>query len=293
MKYIAMFQTQRGAGICLILISALSFGMLPIFTRFAYLDGATPATVLFLRFSSASALMLILMMMQRKRLPRGRLLLSLFLLGGIGYVGETLAYFTALTLAPASLVELLVYLYPALVCLLSVLFLKERLTLLKGSAIALALLGTALTIGPIRGGYGPGILFGLISALSYAVYLLIAGRVAQETDAITLSTTIMTSAALVYGGISIAQGPALPHSLQGWGAIAALALVSTVLGFITLFGGLKKLGTTNAAIFSTGEPIVTVVFSMLLLGERVNLLQIGGGVLILVAVLALAKAERK
>ena len=54
----------------------------------------------------------------------GRLLLSLIFFGGLGLVGATLSFYTALTMAPVNLVIVIAYMYPALVSLLSVVFLK-------------------------------------------------------------------------------------------------------------------------------------------------------------------------
>src|SRR5512136_1863807 len=88
-------------GVFLILISGSSFGTLAIFARLAYEDGVTPVTLLFLRFVIASPCMLSIMWLRRIPLPRGRVLLGLALMGGIGYVGQALSYFTALTLIPA------------------------------------------------------------------------------------------------------------------------------------------------------------------------------------------------
>jgi drug/metabolite transporter (DMT)-like permease len=66
-------------------------------------------------------------------------------MGAVGYAGVSLAYFTALTMASAGLVALLLYLYPALVMVLSGVFLGERLSRVNVGVPLLALLGTALT----------------------------------------------------------------------------------------------------------------------------------------------------
>ncbi len=76
-------------------------------------------------------------------------------------MGESLAYFTALTMASAGLVALLLYIYPALVTALSAVFLKEHLTTVKIVALLLTLSGTALTIQISSGGSIVGILLSL------------------------------------------------------------------------------------------------------------------------------------
>ena len=160
----------------MIAISATAFGLMPVFARFAYASGTNPLTVLFFRFTLAGLLMLVIMAGKKLSFPRGKTLLGLILMGGLGYVGQSFSYFTALTYASASLVALLLYLYPALVTILAVLVLKERITKTQIVALGAALLGTALIIGFEISGQLAGILLGLSAAFIYSIYI-IAGSV--------------------------------------------------------------------------------------------------------------------
>lgn len=284
---------QRGIGTLLIIISAISFGAMAIFARIAYAAGADPITVLFLRFVIAAAVMLGIMWTRRISFPRGRTLLSLVLLGGVGYVGQSLAYFTALTMASAALVALLLYVYPALVTALSAIFLGERITAIKLGALVLALFGTALTIGPAEGGQPLGIALAATGAVIYAVYILVGSRVTARAGAIASSTVIMSAAAVTYSVIALFQGPHFPTTALGWAAIVGIALISTVLAIVTFFAGLERVGPTNASTLSTFEPLVTVLLAMLFLHETIVPLQIIGGGLILAAVILLARSESR
>src|SRR5215469_3231025 len=268
---------QRQIGVLLIIISAASFGTLPILTRLAYRAGTEPVTLLALRFALASIVMIAMIAARKIPFPRGRTLLGLVLMGAIGYVGQSLAYFTALTMASAALVALLLYLYPALVALLSAIFLKENLTLAKISALALALVGTALTIEPTGNGRLLGVILAIASAVIYSIYILAGSRITAHTNAIGSSTTIMLSAAVVYVGIVAFRGPIFPHASYGWITIVAIAFVSTVLPIVTFFAGLERLGPTRASTLSTFEPIVSVVLATLVLGETISPLQVLGG----------------
>ena len=138
---------RRSLGFVLILVSAASFGAMPIFARFAYASGVDTVTLLFVRFTTATALIAAVMAVRRISLPRGKALLGLIAMGALGYVGQSMCYFTALTLASASLVSLVLYLYPVFVAGLAAVILKERLTATKLLALAVALAGAALTIG--------------------------------------------------------------------------------------------------------------------------------------------------
>jgi len=225
------------------------------------------------------------MIVRRIRFPRGRVLLGLVLMGGLGYVGQSFAYFTALTMASAGLVALLLYLYPAIVTLLAALIFKDRLTLTKLGAILLALVGTVLTIGPIGSGHTLGIVLGIAAALIYSIYILAGSRITPQAGSIPSSTIVMISAAIVYSGIVSVQGPAFPVTPLGWAAIVAIALISTVLAIVAFFAGLERIGPSRASTISTFEPAVSVVLAALVLGESFNAFQVVGGCLILVAAL--------
>lgn len=285
MNFTSATGANRWIGPLLIVISAISFGASPIFARLAYAAGATPTTLLLLRFVLAAIVMVCVMVARRIRFPRGRVLLGLVLMGGLGYVGQSFAYFTALTMASAGLVALLLYLYPAIVTLLAVLIFKDRLTLTKLGAVLLALVGTVLTIGPTGGGRTLGIVLGIAAALIYSIYILAGSRITPQAGPIPSSTIVMISAAIVYSGIVSVQGPAFPVTPLGWAAIVAIALISTVLAIVAFFAGLERIGPSRASTISTFEPVVSVVLAALVLGESFNALQIVGGCLILVAAL--------
>jgi len=186
---------DRLFGFILIFVSAASFGAMPVFARFAYEAGSNPITVLFLRFSIAAVFMLIVMVLRGTAFPRARTLIVLVLMGGVGYVGQSLSYFTALTLASAGMVAILLYLYPALVVIFTVLFLKEPITKIKVLALILAMAGTILTIGPDGGGQSLGIILAITAAIIYSIYIIVGSKVIRKTDAFSSSTVIVVSAA--------------------------------------------------------------------------------------------------
>lgn len=262
-----------------------------VFARAAYAAGVDPVTLLFLRFAISAAVMLLLMRLRRSAFPRGGALLGLIAMGAVGYVGQSLCYFTALTLASAGLVALLLYLYPGLVAVLSALLLGERIGRVKAAALGLALVGAALTIGRGGGGQLLGIVLGLAAALIYSLYILAGSRLMRQAPPLAASAVVITSAGVVYSGIVALRGLHLPATPAGWAAILALALISTVVAIVTFLAGLERVGPTNASILSIVEPAVTVGLAALVLGEAITVGRVAGGALILVAVIVLARGE--
>ncbi len=237
---------------------------------------------------------------RRIAMPSGSTLAALVLLGALGYGGQAFAFFTALTLAPAGLVALLLYLHPALVTLLAAAILRERITLAKFTALVLALAGMMLTIAPALGagadatapGGAAGIGFALAAATFYSFYIVAGAWLGRRAPPLTMSTVVIVSAALVFCSVAWAGGPRWPQGPAGWLAVVAIALVSTVAAITLYFAGLERIGPTRAATLSTLEPLVTVTLAAIVLGETIAPVQMAGGALILAAVMILARAGR-
>jgi drug/metabolite transporter (DMT)-like permease len=281
---------RRLTGILLIAISAAAFGSLGILGRFAYADGLDAVTLLFLRFTLAAGLMAVLLWVRRESLPRGSVLLRLIGMGAVGYVGQSYCYLTAIRYASPGLVALLLYLYPVIVALLSVVFLHEGLTRTKVLALGLALLGTALTVGP-EGGRLTGVLLALSAAGIYSVYIVVGTQVMKQVSAIQSSAVIFASAGATFGLLTAAWGPHWPRSASGWFTILLIVLIPTLVAVVAFLAGLARIGPTNAAMLSTLEPVVTVLLAAWLLGEHLKAISLLGGGLILAAVLILARQE--
>ena len=280
----------RFYGVLLVLISAVAFGTLAVLAPVAYNAGANPISLLFLRFGIAGLAMAVYVIAKGTQFPRGKTLIGLILLGGVWYVVQTLAYFSALTMTSAGLVALLLYLYPALVTLISAIAYRERITAKKLMALGLALVGTALTIGPTGEGEITGIVLALTAALLYATYIVVGGRLMERVQPLTASTVIMLSAGVSFGGIVAVRGFQLPAETSGWVAIFASAACS-IIAIGAFFAGLERVGSSNAAILSTIEPFVTVGLAALLLQERIEPIRLVGGLCIVVAVVFLARSE--
>ena len=281
---------KRLTGIILIAISAASFGTLAIFGRYAYAENIDTFTLLFLRFGFSASFMTIMLILRKEPFPRGRILAQLIGMGGIGYAGQSFLYLTAIKYASAGLVALLLYLYPFFVAILSMIFLKEKLTRTKAIALVIALCGTALTVGPVSGQM-IGAVMAIVAALGYSIYIIIGANVMKHVSPFQSSTVIFTSASVVYGILTFSNGIHLPQTNFGWMVIAGIVVVSTIIPVTTFLAGLERIGPTNAAMLSTVEPIVTVLLATWLFGDQLLPIVLIGGGLILMAVVLLTRSE--
>ncbi len=287
----ARAETLRGA--LLVALSAACFGAMAVFGRYAYAGGTDVLGLLTLRFLIGGSVLAAVARRRGVPWPRGRTLWSIVAMGALGYVGQSLCYFIALQHAQASLVALLLYLYPAFVTLLAALWLGERLTRVKCAALVLCLAGSALMVG---GGQGEplGIALGLTAAVVYSLYIVAGARVTRGVDPLATTAIVCLSAAAVFCAVSLVRAlsgapPHLPATPLAWSALVAIALVSTVTAMLAFFAGLPRLGAARTSMLSTLEPVVTVLLAAALLGERLAPLQWVGGAGVLAAVLWLVR----
>ena len=281
--------TARTLGVLLALASATGFGVMPVLTKVVYDDGAGPIGVLSVRFTLAAVLLYGLARLRGEVMPRGRQLVVLALLGGVGYVVESLCYFLALERISAGLTALLLYLYPAIVVVLAAVLLRHRPSRTAVGCVVVATVGTALTIGPVAGGQAAGVLLGLAAAASYALYIVLSSQAISGVGPFATSAVVMGSCALVYDGLAVATRAELPHSASAWAALGGVTVFGTVVAVAAFFAALPLLGPSDTAVLSTLEPVVSVSVAAVVLGERLTPVQVAGGALVVGAVVVLAR----
>jgi drug/metabolite transporter (DMT)-like permease len=287
--------SERLAGALLVAVSAAAFGSMAIFGVWAQDDGTGTPGLIVVRFGLAASILLVLVRLRSIRMPPWRQCVPVAAMGGIGYVGQAYCYFLALEHADASLVALLLYLFPAFVAVLAAVFLGERIGLVTAAALALALVGTGLVVG---GGSGRplGIALAVGAAVIYSVYITVGSVVTQGLDAIAVTTIVCVAATVTSGLVvlvlaAVGRAPSFPGSWRGWSALVTIAVVCTVVGILTFFAGLSILGPTPTSVLSTLEPVVTVGLATWLLGESLSGVQAVGGALVLGAVAWLAASH--
>jgi drug/metabolite transporter (DMT)-like permease len=288
MNRVAAFSDRnRFVGIVLALVSGVLFAFLPVFFRYANAAGATVITVLSLRCLIAGGVVGLVVGRENK-LPAHRVLG--FALMGALYLVENILYLLAIQLIPIATASLLLYLYPAIVTLLAWLFLRDNLTRYKVIALALAICGAVLTLGkPKAANDWRGVILAIVCSTLYSVYLVIGSRLQAGVAVQTTTAYVLMSAGVLgfaYGAVSgqfqfnLSRDALVP--------ILALALFFTAPPILALFASIKRIGASIASIISTIEPVATATFGFLLFGERLTILQVIGGALVISAVVLLS-----
>ena len=133
-------------------------------------------------------------------------------MGGVGYVGQSLAYFTALTMTSAALLALLLYLYPILVAVLAAVVLKVAADAHQADCCwVLPCLARRSPLDRSAAATSLGIALGITAALIYACYILAPPPAWRGVHALASSAVITSSAALVFLVLAAVHGSALPR----------------------------------------------------------------------------------
>ncbi|HWR37906.1 MAG TPA: DMT family transporter [Patescibacteria group bacterium] len=273
----------------MVLASAAGFATLPILIKVAYSAGTNTMTILATRFVLASLCLWLILHHQglSARVTR-RDAASLCLLGIVGYGAMSTSFAASLHYLPASLCSMLLYTYPAIVALLSFSFKLEEFNWQKGLALSVCFIGLFLILGvSFSGIHWLGIVLGLSSSLLYSAYILAGNFLLKNVNPLVATTYVCTSAAITFMIAAVVSGDYLPLSPTGWGILLAMALLSTIVGILGCFAGISRIGAVNTSIISTAEPVMTVLMSILLLGENITPAQLCGGGLILAGILIL------
>lgn len=290
-------------GVVLVIISAIGFGSGALLATPVYGSGLDWMTLLAWRFliaAAASWLWLLAFPAHRAALRRmSRRRVAVLLTLGILYVGNSGTYFAALETVPASLTTLIVYMYPALVAVLSIRFGRRLEGRRAWFALVLSTIGVALAVGGIAPGAVPpllGLSLALASPLIYAVWIVLAARLGGErsaregiTDAETSepapAAALMTSATFVVWWLAAtATGrPTHPADIpaEAWLPLLLLGVFSTAVALQTFYAGAKRIGAANASLVSTVEPVYIIAMATVFLSETLTPVQMLGGVLVI------------
>jgi drug/metabolite transporter (DMT)-like permease len=278
-------------GPILCLFSAAGFGAMAIFGKLAYDAGVELGDLLLVRFALAAALLLAVAWATGalRGLPR-RSVLAALAMGAIGYATQAGLFFAALERMDASLLALILYVYPALVLIGAVALGRERATPRRVAALVIALAGTALVLAGAASGSldALGTAMGFGAALAYTVYILVGDRVGAGVPPLALAALVCLGATCTFALASVVRGgPELGFGADGWGWVGAIAAVSTVGAILLFFAGLARVGPSAASILSTLEPVVTVALAAAAFGESLGVVQLVGGALVLSAVVVM------
>ena len=290
---------KKNQAFAIIVLSSFLFATQGIFFRNLTPMGFTPIQLTAVRgVVSAVGLSLFVLLTNRKLFKATLKELLLFIPAGIFMFLCAFTYYMALSYTTIATATVLMYSSPVYVLLFSVLFLKEKLTMLKIAAVAIMLVGMALVSG-IAGGMDfnlMGVLYAVLAGVLYAAYNIVAKiEMRRGSDPITA----MIYCFLVMGVLAsiFADVPAMVDiALQGsTGKILlmlfGMGILTCGLPYLMYTISLKYIPAGTASALGLIEPMAAIIYSMVFFGEPLTLPLAIGVVLILGAVLMISRIK--
>lgn len=253
-------------GILLVVISAVCYGFIPIFTLYAYQEGLETLDFLFYRYLVATIIFFLYMIVRRIKIRlKWKQVFWLFILGGVFNLLQSIFFVSAVKYISAGLTTLLFFIHPILVAVLSY-FEGDKLS--RGTAVAIFVSfgGLLLVLGTSLGKVNMlGVALSLAAAVCYTGFVMLGNRVVKDVDTVVMTSfvSLFTLAALlpltfIFGGLGV------PTTVNGWLAAAGCGIVTSNIALFAFFAGITVVGATTATILSNIEPVTTVVLSALL-----------------------------
>ena len=212
--------------------------------------------------------------------------------GAVNAIGM-ICFFWALSRLEASMTSMLISTSPLVV--LSLLALRgEKITYRHAVRLVLALSGVYLLIGPGGQVDLAGVALVLVATCAFACQLVLIQWFLLDYDARTVTFYVLMAMSVCIAGWWMVQGASWQDpGLGGWLSIIALAVVSTYLARLLLFNAVSRIGGGQMSLLQPVETLLTIIWSMLFLHERLTPLQWAGGALILIsATLAIKRLGR-
>jgi drug/metabolite transporter (DMT)-like permease len=287
--------TKPAKGFLLVSLSAAGFSAMPIFARLAYHHGVNIFELLTVRFLIAGLVLAAYLQIKPSVRPLSlREKGAAAVMGFCGYAVASLCFFGALQRIPVPLASILLYAYPVLVTVFAALAGTERFDRNKAAALLLSALGIFLVFGLSFNTANPeGMALALLAALFYSGYVLIGNWALREAPLVAATGLISFSAATGIGLYGLLSGQMFfTFGVGGWTAVAGLAFFSTVVAVLAFLQGVVLIGASRASIISMLEPPLTVIMAAVFLAETLTLVQLLGGLLILLSAVLVNRKQQ-
>ncbi len=282
----------------LIIAAGIFWGTSPLFVHILAPFGFTSLQMTGIRGAVAFLCTAVFALIRDRRAFLVRPLQLLLCLGvGTAQFLTAATYYTAIQLASPSVAVVLMYSAPIYVTVFSVLFLGERLSVLKITSVAMMLAGCCLVSGLVGGFTLPfmGLVFGLLSGLSYAVYNILL-KYASRLGLRSLTITMYSFGTIVLLALCVADVGSIPaivatDPLRALPLMLCLGVCTCALPYLLYTRAMRDLPAGTATALGIMEPMAATIFSVLFLDEHLTVFPAIGIILILTAVVLLSKAE--
>jgi len=274
-------------GTMLALSGTLLFSTKSIFIKQAYAFSIDPVSLMFLRMAMSIPFYLIIYLFYSGTAIKMNLkeFFLVCITGCIGYYIASYLDLTGLLYISASFERVILYTFPTIVLLLSVVFFKHRINRHEIAALAFSYAGLMIIYFQDFSTQGnlvtQGALLVFASAFAFAIFVVASGQLIARVGAIRFTSFSMLSASVAIAfhyTFSSTQRETGLYDFPSEIYILAfiLALFCTVLPSYLINMGIQRIGAAQSAIISTISPVFTIILAIIFLNETSTLFHLVG-----------------
>ncbi|MFE9245645.1 DMT family transporter [Nocardiopsis sp. NPDC006938] len=278
-----------------VLLAVVGSGTTSATGVFVKLSGANTGTAAFLRCALALFVLVPMALLELRRVgPRALRLVGTDLAAGLLLGVDYVFWVASIQHVGAGMATVLLNIQVVVFPLLAWVFLGDRAPLRFLLAVPVMLAGVALTAGVVGPGPGAasegnpwlGLLYGCAAGVTYAGYLFLSRLGGGQGHTVTPVCVSTASAALAAGVLGALWSGIDLVSLdaRAWVWLALLALTGQVLTWLLVGSALPRLSASTGAAILVLPPVLAVAMGAVFLGERVTPVQLGGCVLVVLAI---------
>lgn len=213
------------------------------------------------------------------------------LLGAVFFAFDFVFWHRSIGLVGPGLSTMLANFQVIVLAVVSVLLLKEKVSRSFMIAIPMALVGLYLMVGvqwdSFSSDYRLGVIFGLLAAVAYALYLLSLkySLSKAQADPLAMAAGVALLTGLILGVLAVGQGNSfvIPNT-RSLLALTALALICHATGWYLITRGIQRVETSLVGLILLLQPTLSYVWDLLFFGKPTNPVELTGVALALLAI---------
>jgi|GEM_PF-867311 len=289
-------KSKENTGVLLIVISAITYALMPIFSINALKEGTAVSTLLFMRFSLAAILLWIYIFLKKMPYKTSKKnLVYIITIALLGFTIATSTLYTSYKYISSSVATLILFTHPVFVLLFERFITRSKVTLRKIIALIITILGLIIVLYVKEPLNTKGVIFAFIGSITYGAYCLgLSEKETQKLGGVVVTAYVASTTAIAMCIQSLfTNTPLISSQPSTIMSALLLALISTILASICFYEGLSIVGPSSATLISSVEPMFVVIFSAIFLNEIITSNTIIGGIIIVLGITILEQKKKK
>jgi drug/metabolite transporter (DMT)-like permease len=282
-----VLKSQKVTAGIIALVGVVMFSAKSVFAKMIYAYHVDPISMLYMRMMIALPFMLIISFWYERKhkleKPEWKDIAMVVAISLIGYYISSILDFIGLLYVEAAIERLILFLYPTMVLILSLLFLKKEIKMNQIVAIIIAYLGLIIAFADkfvVQNNslFWYGVMLIVLSSFTYAIFLTAADGLIERLGSVRFTTTAMLTMTICIVVHAMITGKAhfTGYNIHVYSYSSIMAVFSTVIPVYMFNYAIEKLGASNVSVISCAGPVCTLMYSAILISEPITVFQIIG-----------------